>query len=104
MPNTETSQSPFPTSASAAGSDSSMSTGGSSAGAMGLDSGTVRRVAQKAHEAVDRLEQTVTSSNEKVMGWQQEYGDMAREQVRTNPLAALGIAFAAGLVFSKLFL
>ena len=109
MPTTETSQSPFPTStstsATATGSDSSsMGTGGSSAGAMGLDSGTVRRVAQKAHEAVDRLEQTVTTSNEKVMGWQQEYGDMAREQVRTNPLAALGIAFAAGLVFSKLFL
>ena len=103
MPNSETSQSPFPTSATAGG-DASMGTGGSSAGAVGLDSGTVRRVAQRAHEAVDRLEQTVTTGNEKVMGWQQEYGDMAREQVRTNPLAAIGIAFAAGLVFSKLFL
>ena len=38
---------------------------------------TVRRVAQKAHEAVDRLEQTIGSSGEKVMGWQQEYGEMA---------------------------
>ena len=37
------------------------------------------------------------------MGWQQEYGDMAREQVRANPLAALGVAFAAGFVIAKIF-
>jgi len=89
--NTET-QSPFPTSA---GMDS---TSGDA------DSGTVRRVAQKAHESVDRLEQMLGSSTEKVMGMQQEYGDMAREQVRNNPLAALGVAFAVGIVFSKLFM
>jgi ElaB/YqjD/DUF883 family membrane-anchored ribosome-binding protein len=71
---------------------------------MGMDSGTVQRLAQRAHEAVDRLEQTVSSSGEKVMGWQQEYGEMAREQVKTNPLAAIGVAFAAGIVFSKLFM
>jgi hypothetical protein len=28
---------------------------------------------------------------------------MAREQVRANPLAALGVAFAAGFVFAKIF-
>jgi hypothetical protein len=28
---------------------------------------------------------------------------MAREQVRSNPLAAVGIAFAAGYVFAKVF-
>jgi ElaB/YqjD/DUF883 family membrane-anchored ribosome-binding protein len=71
---------------------------------MGMDSGTVQRLAQRAHEAVDKLEQTVSTSGEKMMGWQQEYGDAAREQVRTNPLAAVGIAFAAGIVFSKLFM
>ncbi|MBA2961617.1 MULTISPECIES: hypothetical protein [Ramlibacter] len=90
--NTETSQTPFPTSA---GMDDT---------AGGADSGTVRRVAQKAHESVDRLEQMLGSSTEKMMGMQQEYGDMAREQVRNNPLAALGVAFAVGIVFSKLFM
>jgi ElaB/YqjD/DUF883 family membrane-anchored ribosome-binding protein len=102
MPNSETTTSPFPTSATAG--SGSMDTGGSSAGAMGADAGTVQRLSQRAHEAIDRLEQTVSSSSEKMMGWQQEYGDVAREQVRTNPLAAVGIAFAAGIVFSKLFL
>ena len=90
--NTDTSQTPFPT-------GSSMDEG-----AGGADSGTVRRVAQKAHESVDRLEQMLGSSTERVMGMQQEYGEMAREQVRENPLAAVGIAFAVGIVFSKLFM
>lgn len=94
--NSETSSSsPFPTSAS---------TGGSNSGSMGADSGTVQRLAQRAHEAVDRLEQTVSTGSERMMGWQQEYGDMAREQVRANPLAAVGVAFAVGIVFSKLFM
>ena len=64
--------------------------------------GTVRRVAQKAHEAVDRIEQTVGSSTEKVMNWQEEYGEMAREQVRNNPLAVVAGAFAVGYVLAKL--
>ena len=88
--NTETS--PFPTTETAGGA-----TGGA-------DAGTVQRLAQRAHEAVDRLEQTLGSSTDTVMGWQQEYGDMAREQVRANPLAAVGVAFAVGIVFSKLFM
>jgi ElaB/YqjD/DUF883 family membrane-anchored ribosome-binding protein len=68
---------------------------------MGND-GTVRRVAQKAHEAVDKLEQTLGSSSEKVMGWQQEYGEMAREQVRANPLAVVAGAFAVGWLLAKI--
>lgn len=95
--NSETSSTdtPFPTSASM---------GGGSSGGTGAPEGTVRRVAQKAHETVDRLEQTIGTGHERVMDWQQEYGDMAREQVRDNPLAAIGIAFAAGILFSKLFM
>jgi ElaB/YqjD/DUF883 family membrane-anchored ribosome-binding protein len=64
--------------------------------------GTVRRVAQKAHEAVDTLAQTLDSSSEKVMNWHQEYGDMAREQVRANPLAVVAGAFVVGFVLAKL--
>lgn len=118
--NSETSSSPFPTSSStgttgtggmSGGSSTSASgmsggayTGGSNAGGMGGDSGRVHRMAQSAHEAVDRLEQSFSSGSERMMGWQQEYGDMAREQVRENPLAALGVAFAVGVIFSKLFM
>ena len=62
----------------------------------------VQRVAQKAHEAVDKIEQTLSTSTEKVMGWQQEYGEMAREQVRANPLAVVAGAFAIGYLFAKI--
>ena len=92
--NSETSTSPFPTS----------STSGDSMSGSSADANTVQRLAQRAHSAVDRLEQTLGSSQERVMGMQQEYGEMAREQVRANPLAAVGIAFAVGIVFSKLFM
>ena len=61
----------------------------------------VQRVAQKAHEAVDKLEQSVNSGSEKVTGWQEEYGGQAREQIKANPLTAVGIAFAAGILFSR---
>jgi len=95
--NAETASNPFPTSA-----DQSE---GSSSGAAGLngDVNRVRKMAQTLHEAVDTLEQKIGMSSDKVMSLQQEYGDMAREQVRANPLAALGVAFAAGFVLAKIF-
>jgi len=73
-----------------------------STGLNGVADGTVRRVAQKAHQAVDKLEQTFGSSSEKVMGLHQQYGDMAREQVRDNPLAVVAGAFAIGWLLGKL--
>jgi ElaB/YqjD/DUF883 family membrane-anchored ribosome-binding protein len=93
--NAETSTNPFPTSADQ----------GQSNGANGLngDVNRVRKVAQTLHEAVDTLEQKIGMSGDKMMSLQQEYGDMAREQVRANPLAALGVAFAAGFVIAKIF-
>lgn len=94
--NAETStQNPFPTSAEAAGNDNGAGLNG--------DANRVRRIAQSLHEAVDSLEQRIGSGSERMMGLQQEYGDMAREQVRANPLAALGVAFAAGFIVAKIF-
>jgi ElaB/YqjD/DUF883 family membrane-anchored ribosome-binding protein len=90
--NGETSQTPFPTSAE-----------NSQGGLTGNGSDTVHRLAQRVHEAVDTLEQRIGQSSERVMTMQQEYGDMARDQVRANPLAAVGVAFAAGFLFAKLF-
>lgn len=92
--NAETAQNPFPTSAE-------QNQGSSSAN--GLNGGNrVHKVAQTLHEAVDSLEQKIGQGSEKVMGLHDEYGEMAREQVRANPLAALGIAFAAGFVIAKI--
>jgi len=91
---TETTQNPFPTSAE-------QSQGGSN---NGLNGGNrVHKVAQTLHETVDTLEQKIGTGSEKLVGSYEEYGTMAREQVRANPMAALGIAFAAGFVFAKVF-
>ena len=92
--NTETSQNPFPTSAEMTDT---------SAGGLNGDANKVHKLAQSLHEAVDTLEQKIGVSSDKVMSMHQEYGDMCREQVRANPLAAVGVAFAAGFVLSKLF-
>ncbi len=121
----ETSTSPFPASSPAAGTSTSPTTatsigtaasgsamhpeqaGGSSASAYGPDDsaqGAVRRVAQRAHEAVDRLEQSLGAGSERMMDLQEEWGGMAREQVRARPLAALSVAFLAGVLFNKLFM
>jgi ElaB/YqjD/DUF883 family membrane-anchored ribosome-binding protein len=90
--NVETSQNTYPTT-----SDTS-TTGGLNGGQQG-----VHRVAQKVHEVVDTLESKIGAGSEKVMSLQQEYGEMAREQVRSNPLLALGAAFSLGFIFAKLF-
>ena len=92
--NAETATSPFPTSTEQGQ--------GSSSNGLNGDVNRVRKVAQTLHEAVDTLEQKIGTSSDKVMNLQQEYGDMAREQVRANPLAALGVAFAAGFVIAKI--
>jgi ElaB/YqjD/DUF883 family membrane-anchored ribosome-binding protein len=66
--------------------------------------GKVHRVAQKAHEVVDKLEQSIGAGSEKVTQYQQEYGDMCREQVKAHPLVSVAAAFGVGVIFSKLFL
>jgi ElaB/YqjD/DUF883 family membrane-anchored ribosome-binding protein len=91
--NAETStQNPFPTSAE------------NTTGTSGLngEANRVRRMAQSLHEAVDSLEEKIGASSERMMGLQEEYGNMAREQVRANPLAALGVAFAAGFIIARI--
>ncbi len=92
------SESPFPASGASA------TVGSAAAGMADEAHGRVQRVAQKAHEAVDRVEQALGSGSERVMDWQQAWSESARDQVRASPLASVGIAFAAGIVFSKLFM
>lgn len=128
MINEANSESPFPTSGAGLSGTSGMNSSGlgtSGLGTSGMGSSgmgtsgmasagsataadsthnTVSRVAQRAHEAVDRMEQALGSGSERMMDWQQEYGDLARDQVRANPLAAVGVAFLAGLVFGRVLM
>lgn len=62
----------------------------------------VQRVAEKAHAAVDSVAQSITSGTDRMMSWQQEYGEMAREQIRQNPLMVVAGAFALGYVLAKI--
>jgi ElaB/YqjD/DUF883 family membrane-anchored ribosome-binding protein len=62
----------------------------------------VQRLAEKAHAAVDSMAQSLSSGTERMMSWQQEYGDMARDQIRQNPLMVVAGAFALGYVLAKL--
>ena len=62
----------------------------------------VQKVADKAQAAVDTVAQSLTSGADRMMSWQQEYGDMAREQIRQNPLMVVAGAFALGYVLAKI--
>jgi ElaB/YqjD/DUF883 family membrane-anchored ribosome-binding protein len=62
----------------------------------------VHRVAQKAHQTVDKLEQSVSTGSEKVMSMQEEYGAYAREQVQARPLTMVASAFAIGLLLGRI--
>lgn len=56
----------------------------------------------KAQGAADQFSQMLGTMGDRVMEFQQEYGQKAREQVRARPLAALGAAVAIGVVLSKI--
>ena len=70
---------------------------------------TIERASGTAHEAVDRVTQTASAYAERFGEKADEWLEMkdnwvegAREYVRENPIAALGIAVAAGYVLSML--
>ncbi len=69
----------------------------------------VERVAAGAHDAVDKAANAATAAaklvekrGEQLKAVQARYLDGCREQVRDNPLAAIGIAVAAGFLISLL--
>jgi ElaB/YqjD/DUF883 family membrane-anchored ribosome-binding protein len=71
-------------------------------GATGVNGNVVHRVAQRAHETVDKLEQTVSTGSERVMSMQEEYGAYAREQIKMHPLSTVAGAFVVGLLLGKI--
>lgn len=69
----------------------------------------VERATTGAHDAVDRVAQTATAYAERFGEKAEEWLEMkdnwvegAREYVREHPVAALGIAAAAGYILSML--
>jgi ElaB/YqjD/DUF883 family membrane-anchored ribosome-binding protein len=69
----------------------------------------VERVAAGAHEAVDKAANAANAAarsldkkSDELGRMQARYLDGCREQVRDNPLAAVGIALAAGFIVSYL--
>ncbi|MEO8187692.1 MAG: hypothetical protein ABI580_10055 [Burkholderiaceae bacterium] len=80
--------------------------------------GTVDHVAQGAHEAVDRIADKAGPAVDRMRSagsdiqtdMSTKFGDLAnaewvesaREEVRARPLAAVGVALAAGLLLSRL--
>lgn len=72
-------------------------------------SANIDRASSTAHQTVDRLSAQAQAAKERLMAsgeqWAeqgQQYMEQTREVVRANPLAAIGIAVAAGILLSKL--
>jgi ElaB/YqjD/DUF883 family membrane-anchored ribosome-binding protein len=70
---------------------------------------TVDKIATGAHQAVDRIASAATSAasqlgvkGDEVLEAKERVMDSMREYVRAKPLAALGIALAAGFVISRI--
>jgi ElaB/YqjD/DUF883 family membrane-anchored ribosome-binding protein len=83
--------------------------GGNSDAAVNL-APVVERVAAGAHDAVDKAAgaaaaaaRMVEKKSEVLKAAQERYLEGCRERVRDNPLAAVGIALAAGIALSFLF-
>ena len=69
----------------------------------------VDRLAQSAHDTVDRTAQAVSSvadrvseKYEELYAMQEDWVDAGREYVREHPVAAIGMALAAGYLLSML--
>ena len=69
----------------------------------------IERASGTAHEAIDRVAETASAYAERFGGKAEEWLEMkdnwvegAREYVREHPIAALGMAAAAGYILSML--
>ena len=66
---------------------------------------TIERASSSAHDAIDTASQYAERFGEKAEEWlelKDTWVEGAREYVREHPVAALGIAVAAGYVLSML--
>ncbi len=63
----------------------------------------VDKAAQKASAVEDRLRETATETRDRAQRQTAELSDALVQYVHDKPIAALGIAFFAGLVASSIF-
>ncbi len=63
--------------------------------------GELRRLRAKLRANGAHLEQELRDAGERFAEGAKTFGSAATEQVRAHPLAAFGIAFAAGFVLSR---
>ena len=98
-----------PTSNSTAGTSASAGTSGRSSALSENAAATVDKIASGAHQAVDRIASAATSAatqfgakGDEVLETKDRLVESAREYVRNNPMAALGIALAAGFIISRI--
>jgi ElaB/YqjD/DUF883 family membrane-anchored ribosome-binding protein len=70
---------------------------------------TVNRVSDSAHETVDRLADTASTAMEQwgvkaeeLLAMKDRAMDTTRTYVRENPLVALGIALAVGILLARI--
>jgi len=73
------------------------------AAADGMDAvgGEARRLGDKLRANGQQLEEELREAGERFVEGAKTFGSAAAEQVRAHPLAAFGIAFAAGYVLSR---
>ena len=100
------------TSTGATGSTMNPGSGNSGArsGAMAESAtATVDKIASGAHQAVDRIASAATSAasqfgvkSEEMLEAKDKLLDSTVEYVRANPMAAIGIALAAGFLLSRI--
>ena len=99
-----------PTSISTAGTSASgAGTSGRSSALSENAAATVDKIATGAHQAVDRIASAAASAatqfgekGDEMLETKDRLVESAREYVRNNPMAALGIALAAGFVISRI--
>jgi ElaB/YqjD/DUF883 family membrane-anchored ribosome-binding protein len=70
---------------------------------------TVDKIASGAHQAVDRIASAASSAvsqlgvhGDQVLEGKDQLLDRASQYVRSQPLASLGVALAAGFILSRL--
>ncbi len=65
--------------------------------------GELHRLKEKLRANGAQLEDDLQDAGERFVDGAKKFGSAAAEQIREHPLAAFGVAFAAGVVLSRLF-
>jgi ElaB/YqjD/DUF883 family membrane-anchored ribosome-binding protein len=63
---------------------------------------TIERAGSSAHQAVERVAQTASQYAEEWLEMKDNWVEGARDYVREHPVAALGMAVAAGYILSMI--